>query len=336
MSMSKWKLWMRFSALRLGLSILAIGLAAVAAMIPRASAASTAQSTVRVGYVKVLGLAPAFIAKDEKFFGQNGIHAEFFGFATGPDLYKALAANQLDIGFAGIPQAVAWAARGMRIQVVAQVSSGHFGLVTYPGAKEKTVAEFRGKTIAAVAPGSGDDVLLRAFLLPSAKLTPADVHIEVLQQSNMIAALHAHMVDAAFMGDPFLTSALLRGFRLVGETPDPGFIVLGPDSFIDSHRQVVRRFLLADEEAVRFIRRQPAKAAADLAANFNVAPIHAGGKTYSPAAIIARALHDMKFATAITKNDVAFYQRLANAVASLGYIPGHFNVSSIIDTSFAK
>lgn len=334
MNMGKWK----FSALRLGLAALCLSAAVATAPLAAQAAAksSPAPATVRVGYVKVLGLAPAFIAKDEGFFKQEGINAEFFGFATGPDLYKALAANQLDIGFAGIPQAVAWAARGMRIKVIAQVSSGHFGLVTYPGAKARTVAGFRGKTIAAVTPGSGDDVLLRAFLLPSAGLTPNDVHIEVLQQSNMIGALHAHIVDAAFMGDPFLTSALLRGFKLVKETPDPGFIILGPTSFITSHRQTVRQFLHADEMAVRFIQKQPDKAAAALATDFNVAPIQTKGVRYTPAAIIARALHNMKFQTAITKSDIAFYQRLANAVASLGYIPSHFNVSSIVDTSFTK
>ncbi|MCF8567291.1 ABC transporter substrate-binding protein [Alicyclobacillus tolerans] len=291
---------------------------------------------VHIGYVKILGEAPAIIGKDEGIFKKDGINAQFYAFANGPDLYKAMASQQIDIGYAGIPQAVAWGSRGMQIKVIANVESGQFGLVTKSNAPEKTVADFRGKTIATVGPGSGNDILLRGFLLPEAHLTQKDVNIRVVPQQNMEAAIASGNVAAAMMGEPFLTFAELRNDKVLQTTPDPGLVVIATNNFLQSHPNLVNKFVQGHKDAIRFLKNHPQQANEDLAKEFNIAAIHTGTRNYTPEQVIAEARKDMHFTADFSPSDLNLYQKLADAVYRIGDIQKPFTVSSIIDSKYVQ
>lgn len=299
--------------------------------------ASTSQgNTIRIGYVKILAEAPAIVGKDEGIFKKDGLNAKFYSFSNGPALYKAMAAKQIDIGYAGVPQAVAWASRGMNLKVIAKVEDGKFGLIAKKTAPEQTVKDFRGKSIAAVSPGSGDDLLLRGFLLPSAGLTAKDVKIQVVPQANMEGAVNAGDVDGAFLGDPFLTYARLRGAKVIKTTRDPGLAVIARGDLIKNNAGIIKKFIKGHEDSIKFLNDNAKKANQDLAKAFNIAPVKADGKTYTPSQVIAAARKEMTFGAQFTASDLSFYQKLTDADYKLGYIPKSFDVKKIISTKFVN
>ncbi len=322
------------------LSMIAVSLSILAGCGQNSSQASQggatkADNTVRIGYVKILGEAPAIIGQEEGIFQKDGLNAKFFAFSDGPSLYKALASKQIDIGYAGIPQAVAWASRGMDIKVVAKVENGKFGLIAKRTAPEQKVADFRGKSVASVGTGSGNDLLLRGFLLPAAGLTQNDVKIETVPQANMEATVNAGNVNAAFLGDPFLTYASLRNDKIIATTPDPGFVAIARNSFIQDEPNVMKKFIQAHNDSINFLNNDSNQANNDLAKAFNIAPITTGSKTYTPVQIITEARKEMKFASQITTSDLSFYQKLADADFKLGYISNKFQINTIIDKQFS-
>jgi ABC-type nitrate/sulfonate/bicarbonate transport system substrate-binding protein len=103
------------------------------------------QDTVKIGYTNILSMAPAVIAEKQKLMEKQGIKAEFYQFANGPDLNKALSSGKLDIAYTGIPVVVNWASRGADIKVIAKVGDGEFGLLAKEDSTITQPSDLEGK-----------------------------------------------------------------------------------------------------------------------------------------------------------------------------------------------
>lgn len=315
--------------------IFTVVLIAVMAMVMSGcSAGSQKKEVVRVGYVNILSMAPAVVAKEKGFFDKQGLQTKFYSFANGPALYKALSAGKLDIGYAGTPPAVNWFSRGAKFKVVAKVDNGKFGLLTKPGSGVTQPSDLKGKKIGTVVTGSGVDILLRGFLLPEAGLTQQDVHLVSMKMPNMEQSIKNGNIAAAVAGEPYLTFAELRGMKVVKELPDPGVIMLATDDFSKNHPDALKKVLKGHMTTVKFMNNQVDATAKILAKAYNVPDIQSNGKTISAVDVTKQALKRQHYAVQFKNSDYEFYQKVADADYKLKLIDKPFKVKSMIDASW--
>jgi NitT/TauT family transport system substrate-binding protein len=114
----------------------------------------------------------------------------------------------------------------------------------------KTVADLKGRTIAA-GPGQAmyPDVLDQK-MLALAKLTPADVKVEYLAFADSLAAMSGKRIDAAFMVEPLITQADRQNIARVlvrAGAVDPGaeLAVLMYSAVFANNKDAATKFLVA-------------------------------------------------------------------------------------------
>lgn len=185
----------------------ALALAAVAALAlagcsaPVADAADETPSTEQVSKV-VIDLTSATganeIAKvggffDERF-GEIGVEVEYTQLGTSSQMLEGIASGNLDftdIGYPGLPTG---AAAGVDFRVIGAASSGGGDIVVTAPDGPSSVAELRGKKVAAAKGSSGWALLVRA--LEDAGLTTSDLELIDLKPDEGQNAFLTGQVDA--------------------------------------------------------------------------------------------------------------------------------------------
>ena len=298
--------------------------------------AAQTQQEIKVGYVNLIAAAPAIIAKEKKLLEQQGLKAEFYSFANGPDLYKALSSGKLDVAYAGMPAAVNWGSRGAEFKVIAKVNDGKNGLFTKETSGIEQVTDLKGKKLGNLVKGSGVDYLIRAVLLPEGQLTDESVTLVQMETANMETAITNGTIDAAVAGEPFLTFAELRGLKVVKELPDPAFVVLGSNSFLKDHPDAVNKFIQGHIASIEELKLNEAEAAEVLAKAFNVPEIKGINTTYTPVEVMTQALKRNDFQYQFTDADLKYYQEVADNSFELKSIENSLDIVTIMDTSWVK
>lgn len=319
---------------------------------------------VRIGWVYAMANAPVIIADKKGMFRSNGIDAKVTEFTSGPILFQALAANQLDVGYVGFVPAANWATRGLNTVTVAKINTGQHAMVVRKDSGINSLADLKGKKIAGVKKGSGTDALLRSYVLKDvAKLDPdKDVEVISMPSGNMGASLMTKVVDAAFMWEPFTTQYLLNGetkvlFNVAEGIPGyPWYVVLVKKEYLEKNKDAVVKLLQAHAEAVDFLNASPTAGNDIIAATFKPRVAagsdksdnseaenidlsnlkDAGGKTIADVDVVRAARERIGFSYAITDQDLAAFDTQINWARSLGYLKGNLKAADLIDTGPIK
>ncbi|MBI3454217.1 MAG: ABC transporter substrate-binding protein [Candidatus Rokubacteria bacterium] len=125
------------------------GLVASTGVAGRGRLAQAQMPTVKIG-TAVLGdyslVAPIVVGLEKGYFKAQGVAVEFQPFRGGPDLVKAVLANQIQIGVTGSTDVPVFRAEGVPIRYVATtVDSNHFTLNVALGITK--LADLKGKSI---------------------------------------------------------------------------------------------------------------------------------------------------------------------------------------------
>jgi len=298
---------------------------------------------LRVGWVFAMANAPAVIAEQRRFFAEEGLNVELKSFGDGPVLQQALAAGELDVAYVGAPPVYQWFSRGLDARILAKVNYGQAAVIGTATGPVKTVADLRGRRLASVAKGSGMDVLLRGFVLKEqAGLDPEkDLNILPMPPANMNAALDRNVADAAFLWEPFVSQALLRGSsRLVLDLNQalpqyPWYVVMAPVATLKERGADVVKLLRAHHKAIAFLKQQPAESNRIIAQAFKLEAVQtADGRTITPEAIVQEARKRLGWADSLETSDLRFIQRLMDYSLALGFIAQPLKVEKVVDTSY--
>ena len=281
---------------------------------------------LNIGYVTILANAPGIIA-DKKGLFSDDLEVNTYGFNSGPELYQALAAGELDVAYAGVPATVNWSSRGLPVKLIAKVNEGKIGVIAAGDSAISSVSELKGDVLGGVKRGSGVDILTRGFILPSAGLTPDDVTIQELKQANIEAAVESGQVAAGVINEPFVTYALLRGKKLIAEEKDPALVIITTDQALNEKKEAVQIFIKKHKEAIRFLNEQNEEANQLLAEVFNIASVG----DYSPEEVIIKAREKMNYDWQFIDDDFEYYQQLADASYELGYVDEKIDVKTLFD-----
>ena len=176
------------------------------------SRASTGTSAVEkpdltVAAVPASGAAGLYIAQQDGYFTDAGLHVKIVPVASGGDVVANLVNGSIDVDEGQWTSDIDAQAAGVKLHALAAGNAGGPGvqeITVPPGSGIHTVKQLAGKTIAVNAL-AGLTVLLIDNMLTANGMTPSQVHYVVIPFPAMAAALSARRVDAAFMIEPYLT-----------------------------------------------------------------------------------------------------------------------------------
>jgi NitT/TauT family transport system substrate-binding protein len=296
--------------------------------------------TLRLGYLENITHATALVGIKEGFFTKNlghNVTLDLVSFSTGTEEATALEAGQLDAAYVGPNPAIStWQkSQGTAIRIVAGAASGGAALVVKKGIS--SAAQLKGQKLATPSLGNTQDVALRFWLKQQGLTTTTtgggDVDITPTSP-NSAAVLEFESGQIAGGWEPAPYDAEMvadGGHELVDEAslwPGGQFVTTNlvvAQQFLAAHPSVVTDLLKGSIEANSFINSASTKAAAETAANAELASLT--GKSLKPA-ILAAAFQQVTFT-----NDPIESSLLTDAqhAESVGLLSSVKNLSGIYD-----
>ena len=232
-----------------------------------APAASGAKDKMRVGFLSYSTISGIeYISKGAGLYDKYGLDVDL-SYVQPAILTTALnAGKDFDVGYASAANIPTVNVKGGDlVMLAASAQGGIFSIEAMPGIN--SIAELKGKTAAVLTIGSTTDLLLRQVLQDN-KLTPEkDTSITSINDNPaMIAALTNHKVDAIVTGEPFTSIAVSQGAHVIydqaksGEHPIQTPVTV-KRSYIAGHRDILRRLIMANMEAIHMMKTDSASAA---------------------------------------------------------------------------
>src|SRR5256884_6103424 len=184
------------------------------------SAEAIAQTKVVIGYSGWTGFAPLTLARDAGIFKKNGLDVELKKIPQ-KDRHLAIASGDVQCAATTVETWIIWNANGVATKQIFQMdkSYGADGMVVRSNVQK--IADLKGKTIAASAPGTAPYFTLAWFLKKNG-LSVKDVKVVDLEPQAAANAMIAgnNDIDAAMTYETYLSAE--RG------TPDAGPIIAPP------------------------------------------------------------------------------------------------------------
>ncbi|HET6787205.1 MAG TPA: ABC transporter substrate-binding protein, partial [Aquabacterium sp.] len=182
---------------RVSASVVAGALAASALL-----AAAPAQAEVKVGVSDWPGWVAWYVAEQKGFFKKHGADVKLVWFANYTDSISALSAGQLDANSQTWSDTMGPLAKGIPVKtiLVNDNSAGNDALVV--GAKIKSFADLKGKTVALEEFSVSHFILVNALAKNGLKVS--DVKIVNLSAGDAAAAFMSGRVDAAVVWNPWI------------------------------------------------------------------------------------------------------------------------------------
>lgn len=222
-------------------------------------------ATVKVGNVSSLLFAPLYIAIEKGYMAEQKLTVQLENIQAGQDAMVFLANGQLDFVLAGYSAALFnGVSRGLDLKVIApmgiQPQSGDPSPLMVrtdlvQSGAVKTVADLKGKKVAAAGGLGATGSYLMARRLEQAGLSLADVELVNVGLGDQQQALINKAVDAALMSEPYSAKTLTDGDGMV---VDKGALagvnasgLLTSGAMLKEKNEVVVRFTTALMKAAR-------------------------------------------------------------------------------------
>ena len=221
---------------------------------------------INIGHLSTL-YHTSFILMGTDWIEKAGIRATWKLFASGPDIVKAFANKEIDIGYIGLPPAIIGIDHGVPIICIA---GGHVeGTVLIARKEYRTLSElrdlesvmrqFKRKIIGSPPKGSIHDVIINNII----NETKLDIMVKNFPWTDFVLeALIDRDIDAA-VGTPSLAAAAARACeakiiippdKLWKDNPSYGIVIRKE---LMKNPDIIMRFLKLHEKASNFIRKNP-------------------------------------------------------------------------------
>lgn len=209
----------------------------------RADAQEKKLDPFTISYASVSGTrAPLWIAKDLGLYEKYGLDVNLIYIASGVISVNALLGGSVDIIAASGSSAIAAAARGAPLVIVASLGHIAYKLIAHPSIT--SVQGLKGKIIGSSRIGAGTDYALQR-LLPKLGLTPGkDVQLiptGISESDRRLLMLLQGKIDATLGTEDNLLQLTARGmkFSVLADLYDAGVYTTGSD--IATSRQLLKQ-----------------------------------------------------------------------------------------------
>src|SRR6187551_3052352 len=179
--------------------LMAAGLALGVLSVPASS-----QTKVAIGYSGWTGFAPLTLAKEAGIFKKHGLDVDMKKIPQ-KDRHLAIASGDVQCAATTVETWVVWNANGVATKQIFQMdkSYGADGMVVRSNIAK--IADLKGKTVAASAPGTAPYFTLAWFLKKNG-LSVKDVTVVNLEPGPAAQAFVAGQNDAAMTYEPYLST----------------------------------------------------------------------------------------------------------------------------------
>jgi len=246
------------------------------------SADAQTRTTVRMGYIPVMGVAQVFVAEGEGWFKEKGLDIKLASFESGPNMIQALASGTLDVYVAGLAPLLVARAKGQDVRVVAATVVEELGVAVGPAlapffpAGKGTAAGFKAfheKTgrpakLATQPIGSGPNATLQYWLWERLKADKADIDIIEMGIDATQRAILTGAVEGGNIREPALTIAQRQNpnVKLVATGADmfpnfPGVVVAVSGSFAEKNPKAVEDIVRLVIRATKLLETDPVRCA---------------------------------------------------------------------------
>jgi NitT/TauT family transport system substrate-binding protein len=206
------------SAVALALSVAVAGCGSADDQEPAANS-SQGSTTLRAGLLPNAETAAIRLGDKKNLFADQGIKLDITDTSSGAASITALVAGQFDIVFANTVSVMQGRDKGLPLVMVAAASTStgvadkdFSGLVVSSDNTMTSAADLAGKTIASNTIKNIGEVTARLSVKKAGGDTSGLKFVE-LPFANMEQALEEHQIDAAWMVEPFHTTALQHGLK---------------------------------------------------------------------------------------------------------------------------
>jgi NitT/TauT family transport system substrate-binding protein len=221
------------------------------------TADANGQLPLKIGYTAPgAGYADLYVAADHGIFAKHGLNVELVRLNDSSQLVAGLTSGSVQIGVGVAQDTAAAIMKGTDLRYVA-MSEPHYNLELWANPEIKSVEDLRGKKVAITSPGSQSDFGL-TDLLEKHGMTRDDVTgVFVKSIAAEVAALQSGAVSALLTQPPQGAETREKGAVRIAALNDMDFplgVYTVQGKYLDSNREVVRRFVAAEAEALKFLR----------------------------------------------------------------------------------
>src|SRR5436305_9731458 len=176
----------------------------LAALLAALTVDAFAQMKVVIGYSGWTGFAPLTLARDAGIFKKNGLDVDLKKIPQ-KDRHLAIASGDVQCAATTVETWIIWNANGVATKQIFQMdkSYGADGMAVRNNVQK--IADLKGKTIAASAPGTAPYFTLAWFLKKNG-LSVKDVNVVNLEPAAAAQAFVAGQNDAAMTYEPYLST----------------------------------------------------------------------------------------------------------------------------------
>jgi NitT/TauT family transport system substrate-binding protein len=237
--------------------------AAIGAFVTFGSAAAQ-ETKVSIGISGWTGFAPLTLAKEAGLFKKHGLDVTIKKIPQ-KDRHLAIASGDIQCAATTVETWIVWNAAGVATTQIFQLdkSYGADGMVVKPAITR--IADLKGKTVAASAPGTAPYFTL-AWMLKENGLTLKDVKIVNLEPQAAANAMLAgnQDIDAAMTYEPFLSAVRAKpeAGRILATTLDYPMVMdtFGcTPKFLADNPKAAQGLANAYFDALEMIKREPKK-----------------------------------------------------------------------------
>jgi NitT/TauT family transport system substrate-binding protein len=299
------------------------------------AAPAAAQSTkVTIGISGWTGFAPLTLANEAGIFKKNGLDVTIKKI---PQASRHLAILSGDIQCAAttVETWIAWNANGVATKQIFQLdkSYGADGMVVKNGIDK--IADLKGKTVAASAPGTAPYFGLAWFLKKNG-LSVKDVTVVNMEPGPAAQAFIAGQNDAAMTYEPYLSSvrAAPQAGKILATTLDYPMVMdtFGcTPAFLGTNEKAAKALADSYFEALDMIAKEPAKSNEIMGAD-----VKQTGEAFAKSAAYLRWQDKAANKAFFAGPHAAFSAEAADLLLELGIIKAKPDMSALADTRFIQ
>ncbi|MCB5203198.1 ABC transporter substrate-binding protein [Neorhizobium sp. T786] len=298
------------------------------------SSAAHAQTAVSIGMSGWTGFAPLTLAKEAGIFEKNGLSVDIKKIPQA-SRHLALLSGDIQCAATTVETWIVWNANGVPSKQIFQLDKSHGADGIAVRNDVTSVADLKGKTVAASTPGTSPYFFL-AWILKENGMTMKDVNAVNLEPGPAAQAFVAGQNDAAMTYEPYLST--------VRAAPDQGKILATtldypavmdtfgctPD-FLAENPDAAKAFAKSYFEALEMIKADPEKAYGIMGAD-----VKQSAEAFGASAKFLewqdqaanKAFFEGEFKT--------FSEKAADLLLEIGIIKAKPDLSTIVDTSFIQ
>lgn len=248
-----------------------------------ASAGATELTPVTVGVIPIADTAPLYLGDAQGFFEDAGLDLTIETATGGAAIVPAVVAGDYQFGFSNVLSLMVANEKGLGLETVSPAvattgdSDADFGaIIVKADSPIQSPADLAGKTVSSNSLGNINDTIVRTLVDDDGADSSTISFVEV-PFPDAIAAVENSQVDAAFVVEPFVTSALEAGDRVISYAYadfDPKLDIaayFSTSEYVEGNADIVENFQTAMQQSLEYAQENP-DAVRDIIATYTKTP----------------------------------------------------------------